>query len=119
MIKRVQKNKEELSLDILKELRLVRFLLQRGTCCINAPMNGIWGREDEGSSSIVISGGYEDDIDNLDYILYTGQGGQDAPGGKQVSDQEFTRGNKGLLLSKEYNLPVRVTRGFQLDRVWT
>ena len=68
-----------------------------------------------GSSSIVISGGYEDDIDNLDYILYTGQGGQDVPGGKQVSDQEFTRGNKGLLLSKEYNLPVRVTRGFQVE----
>ena len=78
------------------------------------PMHGIWGREQEGSCSIVISEGYEDDIDTLDYILYTGQGGQDAPGGKQIKDQKFTRGNKGLVLSKEYGLPVRVTRGFQV-----
>ncbi|MDC0482591.1 HNH endonuclease, partial [Gammaproteobacteria bacterium] len=79
------------------------------------PMHGIWGRGNEGSCSIVLSGGYEDDIDNLDYILYTGQGGQDSPGGKQVSDQEFTRGNRGLQLSCEYKLPVRVIRGHQVD----
>jgi len=78
-------------------------------------MAGIWGRESEGSCSIVLSGGYEDDIDNLDYILYTGQGGQDAPGGKQISDQEFSKGNKGLQLSCEYGLPVRVTRGHQVQ----
>lgn len=76
-------------------------------------MHGIWGRETEGSCSIVLSGGYEDDIDELDYIYYTGHGGQGYPGGKQIEDQEFVRGNKGLQLSKEYNLPVRVTRGFQ------
>ena len=29
----------------------------------------------EGAYSIVLSGGYEDDIDDLSYILYTGQGG--------------------------------------------
>ena len=43
-------------------------------------MAGIWGRESEGACSIVLSGGYEDDIDELDYIFYTGQGGQDIPG---------------------------------------
>ena len=47
------------------------------------PMSGIWGAQ-EGAYSVVLSGGYEDDIDDLDYILYTGQGGQDTPGGKQV-----------------------------------
>ena len=37
---------------------------------IHAPtMAGIWGREKEGSCSIVLSGGYEDDVDHLDYIL--------------------------------------------------
>jgi|TARA_B110000090_G_scaffold175749_1_gene198051 putative restriction endonuclease len=77
-------------------------------------MHGIWGREKEGSCSIVLSGGYEDDIDELDYILYTGQGGQDSPGGTQVADQEFLRGNKGLQLSCDYNLPIRVTRGHQV-----
>ena len=79
------------------------------------PMHGIWGREAEGSASIVISGGYEDDIDDGDYILYTGQGGQNTPGGKQIKDQEFTRGNRGLQLNKEYNFPVRVTRGHQVE----
>lgn len=84
---------------------------------IHAPhMHGIWGRQDEGSCSIVLSGGYEDDVDDLDYILYTGQGGQGTPGsGKQVADQHFTKGNKGLVLSKEYGLPVRVTRGWQVE----
>ena len=77
------------------------------------PLAGIWGSS-EGASSIVLSGGYEDDIDDLNYILYTGQGGQDKPGGKQVSDQEFTRGNEGLMLSCNYKLPVRVTRGYQI-----
>ena len=77
-------------------------------------MAGIWGRESEGACSIVLSGGYEDDIDELDYIFYTGQGGQDIPGGKQVADQEFVRGNKALMLSCKYSLPVRVTRGYQI-----
>ena len=81
---------------------------------IHAPtMAGIWGAQ-EGAYSIVLSGGYEDDIDELDYILYTGQGGQDAPGGKQVADQQFTKGNLGLRLSCDYGLSVRVTRGHQI-----
>tara|TARA_B100000900_G_C20510482_1_gene687765 strand:+ start:83 stop:1237 length:1155 start_codon:yes stop_codon:yes gene_type:complete len=119
MIKRVQKNKEELIFGHIEGVKVGQIFDSREELALSGvhtpPMHGIWGREDEGSSSIVISGGYEDDIDNLDYILYTGQGGQDAPGGKQVADQEFTRGNKGLLLSKDYNLPVRVTRGFQVE----
>tara|TARA_B110000503_G_scaffold139953_1_gene229576 strand:- start:3437 stop:3781 length:345 start_codon:yes stop_codon:yes gene_type:complete len=81
---------------------------------IHAPtMAGIWGAQ-EGAYSIVLSGGYEDDIDELDYILYTGQGGQDVAGGKQIADQEFTKGNRGLQLSCQYQLPVRVSRGFQI-----
>jgi len=80
----------------------------------NPPMAGIEGRESEGACSIVLSGGYEDDEDYLDFIVYTGQGGQDKPGGKQVKDQEFKRGNKALQVSMEYNLPVRVSRGFQV-----
>tara|TARA_Y100001970_G_scaffold199483_1_gene242642 strand:- start:1058 stop:2701 length:1644 start_codon:yes stop_codon:yes gene_type:complete len=78
-------------------------------------MGGIWGRENEGACSIVLSGGYEDDIDDLDYIKYTGQGGQDAPGGKQVADQVFRRGNLALKISCDNGYPVRVTRGFQVQ----
>ena len=52
---------------------------------VHAPhMSGIWGAQD-GAFSIVLSGGYEDDLDDLNYILYTWQGGQDVPGGKQVA----------------------------------
>ena len=69
----------------------------------------------EGACSIVLSGGYEDDVDDLDYIICTGQGGRDLATGHQVSDQEFIRGNKGLKLSHEYDLPVRVIRGHQID----
>ena len=78
-------------------------------------MAGIWGSQETGAYSIVLSGGYEDDIDQLDYILYTGQGGQDAPGGQQVKDQEFTRGNKALAINMEEHLPVRVNRGYQVE----
>ena len=76
-------------------------------------MAGIWGSQ-EGACSIVLSGGYEDDIDNLDHIIYTGQGGQNIPGGKQIADQKFTKGNKGLKLSCDYNLPIRVTRSSRI-----
>jgi len=78
-------------------------------------MAGISGSQDIGAYSIVLSGGYEDDIDELDYILYTGHGGQDNPGGKQVKDQEFLRGNKALTLNIQQNLPVRVIRGHQVE----
>ena len=38
---------------------------------------GISGKPSEGADSIVISGGYEDDVDFGDEIIYTGQGGND------------------------------------------
>lgn len=90
--------------------------IELGLSGIHTPTQaGIWGKQSEGSASIVLSGGYEDDVDEGDYILYTGQGGRDADSGKQIKDQEFTRGNKGLQLNKEYNHPVRVTRGYQVE----
>ena len=41
------------------------------------PMAGIAGKVEEGSQSIVLAGGYEDDEDNGDTFLYTGAGGRD------------------------------------------
>ena len=82
---------------------------------VHTPLQaGIWGAA-EGAYSIVLSGGYGDDFDELDYIFYTGQGGRDPFTGHQVADQEFIRGNKGLKLSHEYDLPIRVIRGYQID----
>jgi putative restriction endonuclease len=57
---------------------------------------GISGAADEGADSIVVSGGYEDDRDNGDEIIYTGHGGRDPNTGKQIADQQFDRGNKAL-----------------------
>ena len=80
---------------------------------VHAPLRaGIWGGANDGACSIVLSGGYEDDIDDLDFILYTGHGGQENK--KQVADQQFTVGNQGLVLSCELKLPIRVTRGEQI-----
>lgn len=76
---------------------------------------GIWGWQDIGACSIVLSGGYEDDLDELNYILYTGHGGQERPKGPQVKDQEYHRGNKALAVSMRRKLPVRVTRGYQTE----
>jgi putative restriction endonuclease len=54
---------------------------------------GISGREKDGAESIVVSGGYEDDSDDGDVIVYTGHGGRDQDTGKQIADQELARGN--------------------------
>ena len=73
---------------------------------------GISGAQDEGADSIVLSGGYEDDQDFGDVIVYTGHGGQDSVSRKQVSDQVLTRQNLALAVSMQGGLPVRVIRGF-------
>jgi len=70
---------------------------------------GISGGKNEGADSIVLSGGYEDDEDFGDVIIYTGAGGQ--KNNKQISDQELDGVNLALAKSKIENLPVRVTRG--------
>ena len=58
------------------------------------------------------SGGYGDDRDFGDYILYTGHGGKDSNSTKQVADQSVDApGNAGLVTSMIQALPVRVVRG--------
>lgn len=48
---------------------------------------GISGSENEGADSIVISGGYEDDEDLGNVIIYTGHGGRSEISKEQVVDQ--------------------------------
>ena len=48
-------------------------------------MAGIAGKVEEGSQSIVLAGGYEDDEDNGDTFLYTGAGGRDL----RTAEQSF------------------------------
>jgi len=73
---------------------------------------GIDGNGSEGTAAIVLSGGYEDDKDLDDEIIYTGAGGNDPNTGKQIDHQTWeNRGNAGLLKSMNEGLPVRVIRG--------
>lgn len=72
---------------------------------------GISGSQNEGADSIVLSGGYEDDEDHGDVIIYTGHGGRDNKSGKQVTDQDLIRQNQALALNCQRGLPVRVIRG--------
>jgi len=65
--------------------------------------------------SIVLSGGYVDDVDKGDVIVYTGQGGRSRDSGRQVKDQELTRGNAALARHHREGNPIRVSRGGDLD----
>ncbi|MEV7118228.1 YDG/SRA domain-containing protein [Kitasatospora griseola] len=71
---------------------------------------GIAGTKAHGAQSIVISGGYEDDEDHGDVIIYTGQGGRDPNTGQQVKSQPLTLGNAALVTSLSTGIPVRVVR---------
>ncbi|XP_011151533.1 E3 ubiquitin-protein ligase UHRF1 isoform X2 [Harpegnathos saltator] len=96
---------------------------------------GIHGRETDCAYSLVLSGGYEDDIDNGDDFIYTGSGGRDLSGNKRTAgqscDQTLTRMNKALAINCNAKLnategataqnwkkgiPVRVVRNFKLAK---
>ncbi|KAG6395259.1 hypothetical protein SASPL_145900 [Salvia splendens] len=66
------------------------------------------------ATSIIVSGGYEDDEDSGDVIVYTGHGGQDNHG-RQVMHQKLECGNLALERSMHYGVEVRVIRGFKYE----
>ncbi|WP_051467410.1 caspase, EACC1-associated type [Actinomadura oligospora] len=74
---------------------------------------GICGSKHKGGAeSIVVSGGYVDDEDHGDVIIYTGHGGRDPNTGRQVADQRpADSGNAALIASITSRYPVRVIRG--------
>jgi putative restriction endonuclease len=65
--------------------------------------------------SIVLSGGYVDDQDLGDEIIYTGEGGRDSKTGRQIADQTLTGGNLHLAQNCQRGIPVRVSRGFKSE----
>ena len=84
---------------------------------------GICGRADEGAESVVVSGGYVDDDDRGDELIYTGAGGRDASTGRQVAPQQLNRANLALANSLRHGLPVRVARrmdggGYRYDGLY-
>ncbi|KAK4392566.1 Histone-lysine N-methyltransferase, H3 lysine-9 specific SUVH1 [Sesamum angolense] len=62
--------------------------------------------------SIVSSGGYDDDGDDCDVIIYSGQGGVQRRDG-QMFDQKLERGNLALEKSLHRANDVRVVRGIK------
>ncbi|KAF7729969.1 E3 ubiquitin-protein ligase uhrf1 [Apophysomyces ossiformis] len=76
-------------------------------------VGGIAGSSTTGAVSVVMSKGYEDDLDNGNEFYYTGSGGRDLTGNKRLAehscDQELSRFN--LALAKTCAAPVDEVNG--------
>lgn len=73
---------------------------------------GIDGDPNLGAAAICLSGGYEDDEDDGDVIIYTGAGGQDSESRVQIKDQTLDhRDNQAIFKSLTNGTPIRVIRG--------
>ncbi|CAH8276889.1 unnamed protein product [Arabidopsis lyrata] len=66
------------------------------------------------ATSVIVSGGYEDDDDQGDVIMYTGHGGQDKLG-RQAEHQKLEGGNLAMERSMYYGIEVRVIRGLKYE----
>uniref|UniRef100_A0A1B6LJB4 RING-type E3 ubiquitin transferase n=1 Tax=Graphocephala atropunctata TaxID=36148 RepID=A0A1B6LJB4_9HEMI len=112
-----------------------KFRMQASEAGVHRPhVAGIHGRENLGAFSIVLSGGYEDDVDKGDEVVYTGSGGRDLSGNKRTNaqgfDQKLSRLNKAIALNCNVPLnqkgaeaknwrggkPVRVIRNYKLAK---
>jgi putative restriction endonuclease len=104
------------NVEVGQEYRTRRLAHEAG---VHRPLQaGICGTMRTGAESIVVSGGYKDDEDYGDVIVYTGHGGQDGAG-NQVSNQSLDdAGNAALVTSYLEGLPVRVLRGYQSNSVY-
>ncbi|TXG72443.1 hypothetical protein EZV62_001022 [Acer yangbiense] len=64
------------------------------------------------ATSIIVSGGYEDDEDGGEVLVYTGHGGQDKLN-RQCEHQRLEGGNLALERSMHYGIEIRVIRGIK------
>ena len=81
----------------------------------NHQMYGISRVVGVGVDCVVLSGGYEDDEDFGDEIIFAGEGGRENVGSKvHTHDQELIRGNLDLSRNKYSKYPIRVIRGSKL-----
>ncbi|XP_045833264.1 histone-lysine N-methyltransferase family member SUVH9-like isoform X1 [Trifolium pratense] len=69
------------------------------------------------ATSVIVSGGYEDDMElnDGDVIIYTGHGGQEKNSSRQICDQKLVGGNLALERSMHYGIEVRVIRGMKYE----
>ncbi|XP_021725263.1 histone-lysine N-methyltransferase family member SUVH2-like [Chenopodium quinoa] len=66
------------------------------------------------ATSIIVSGGYEDDVDAGDVLIYTGHGGLDKLH-RMVNHQKLEGGNLALERSMHYGIEIRVIRGLKYE----
>ncbi|XP_060037941.1 E3 ubiquitin-protein ligase UHRF1 isoform X2 [Erinaceus europaeus] len=81
-----------------------RFRMQVSESGVHRPhVAGIHGRSNDGAYSLVLAGGYEDDVDHGNFFTYTGSGGRDLSGNKRTAeqscDQKLTNTNRALALN--------------------
>ncbi|KAI9832390.1 MAG: hypothetical protein M1819_004378 [Sarea resinae] len=93
-------------------------------------VKGIFAGE-EGCYSVVLSGGYDDDLDEGESFTYTGEGGRDLNRdpvtGKprdlrtaaQSKPQIMSGGNLALKINCQTGRPVRVVRGYKGRNIWS
>lgn len=110
-----------------------RFRVQVSEAGVHRPhVGGIHGRSNDGAYSLVLAGGFEDEVDRGDEFTYTGSGGKNLAGNKRIgapsADQTLTNMNRALALNCDAPLddkigaesrnwragkPVRVIRSFK------
>ncbi|XP_016085897.1 E3 ubiquitin-protein ligase UHRF1 [Sinocyclocheilus grahami] len=83
---------------------LWKFRVQVSESGVHRPhVAGIHGRSNDGAYSLVLAGGYEDDVDDGNEFTYTGSGGRDLSGNKRTAeqscDQKLTNMNRALALN--------------------
>ncbi|XP_039623035.1 E3 ubiquitin-protein ligase UHRF1 isoform X1 [Polypterus senegalus] len=83
---------------------LWKFRVQVSESGVHRPhVAGIHGRSNDGAYSLVLAGGYEDDVDNGNEFTYTGSGGRDLSGNKRTAeqscDQKLSNMNRALALN--------------------
>ncbi|CAO2832006.1 unnamed protein product [Amaranthus hypochondriacus] len=66
------------------------------------------------ATSIIVSGGYEDDEDAGDVLIYTGHGGLDKLH-RMCNHQRLEGGNLALERSMHYGIEIRVIRGIKYE----
>ncbi|KAM3927809.1 E3 ubiquitin-protein ligase UHRF1 [Leptodactylus fuscus] len=91
-----------------------KFRVQVSEAGVHRPhVAGIHGRSNDGSYSLVLAGGYEDDADDGVEFTYTGSGGRDLTGNKRTAeqscDQKLTNMNRALALN--CNAPINDKQG--------
>ncbi|MBN3319977.1 UHRF1 ligase, partial [Atractosteus spatula] len=81
-----------------------KFRVQVSESGVHRPhVAGIHGRSNDGAYSLVLAGGYEDDVDDGNEFTYTGSGGRDLSGNKRTAeqscDQKIRNMNRALALN--------------------